>query len=74
MNQPEVTLLEQEDNLKQHIKRLENNLQRSLENLHTVQDQIDKIYWENNLISEFNTTDYKIDIASIPPVPKTPIL
>ena len=74
MNWPEATLLEQEDNLKQYIERLENNLQKSLENLHTVQDQINKVYWEDNLISKFDITDYKIDIASMPPVPKTPIL
>ena len=36
MNQSEVTLLRQKDNLKQHIKKLENNLQKSLENLHIV--------------------------------------
>ena len=36
MNWSEATLLGQKDNLKQHIKKLENNLQRSLENLHIV--------------------------------------
>ena len=74
MNQSEATLLGQKDNLKQHIKRLENNLQRLLEGLYIVQDQINKIYWQDDLISEFNTTDYKIDITSMPPVPKTLIL
>ena len=74
MNWLEVTLLGQEDNLRQHIKKLENNLQRSLEDLHIVQDQINKIYWENDLISEFNTTDYEINITSMPPVPETLIL
>ena len=44
MNQSEATLLRQEDNLKQYIEKLENNLQRSVEDLHTVQDQIDRVY------------------------------
>ena len=74
MNWSEVTLLGQEDNLKQYIEKLENNLQKSLEDLHIVQDQINKVYWEDDLISEFDTTDYKIDITSMPPVPKILIL
>ena len=74
MNRSEATLLRQEDNLRQHIERLENNLQRSLEDLHATQDQINKVHWEDDLISEFNTTDYKIDITGLPPVPETPLL
>ena len=74
MNRSEATLLGQEDNLRQHIERLENDLQRSLEDLHAIQDQIDKVHWEDDLISEFDTTDYKIDITGMPPVPETPLL
>ena len=74
MNRSEATLLRQEDNLRQHIERLENNLQRSLEDLHAIQDQINKVHWEDDLISEFDTTDYKIDITGMPPVPETPLL
>ena len=74
MNQSEVTLLGQKDNLKQHIKTLENNLQRSLEDLYIVQNQIHKVYWEDDLISEFDTTYYKIDITSMPLVPKITVL
>ena len=74
INQSEATLLGQKNNLKQYIKNLENNLQRTLKNLHIVQDQIDKIYWKNNLISKFNTTDYTINTTSMPLVPETLIL
>ena len=74
MNRSEATLLGQEDNLRRHIERLENNLQRSLEDLHATQDQIDKVHWEDDLISEFDTTDYEIDITGMPPVPETPLL
>ena len=54
-------------------------LQETLDHLDKVRRKVDRIYWENDLISEFDTTGYmeeQVDDeeAQPPPVPDKPVL
>ena len=54
-------------------------LQETLDYLNKVQRKVDRIHWEEDLISEFDTTGYmeeQVDDkeAQPPPVPDKPVL
>ena len=54
-------------------------LQETLDHLNKVQRKVDRIHWEKDLISEFDTTGYmeeQVDNkeAQPPPVPDKPVL
>ena len=54
-------------------------LQEILDHLNKVQRKVNRIHWEEDLISEFNTTGYMEEQvndkeAQPPPVPNKPVL
>ena len=54
-------------------------LQETLDHLNKVQRRVDRIHWEEDLISEFDATGYMEELADNkeakpPPVPNKPVL